>query len=607
MSKYDLLPTKFKGDESDLNTVGIWVTKFTSAVSLLKLEGAESLDIFKLWIEGRAAQWQNEVEKLEDTKDWDLAKWTKRLSDYFSKSEKKVGNLITLSKFKKTEQESMSDFNDRFNKYLATIPKEHYTSDWIAKSYLETVSFIDRDLWWLISQDKNANDVKHLMAEASGGSKSQGCVQFRLGNEEANSRIDRVGTHPHLTSENGEEMLNEEFSSEVSEDSSEEDFEEVESGEESDSESNDDCENVPLFYSAIESSIMEAGIPNGKDLEKREFEGLETKMEKNKFLTGTELQQLNSLIKNYEEVFAFDYSQLPGIKNSEYKLQIPENLAPIGIRLRRHSPAEKEIIKKEIVASVKHFRCYLWNVRFLVYTDISAVVSLFKMKESSGRITRWVSMLTEFDFDIKHRSGKQNVVADYLSRPSAVVMLAAVQVRDEPATYDEIQAFLMGRNNEDISNKVIKAAKRYSINEGNLFRQTKDGHKKVIKNMEELHTMLQKLHDQLGHYSSKRIYDFVKTKYWRPKLYLEIQHYAKSCFEYQSFLLTRPLYRFDGRSSISGIFNKWFFDYLGPFPVSNSRKKYVLVAIEQFSGYPCAWAVTDQTAETTKKLPCGPL
>ncbi|OMJ10062.1 hypothetical protein AYI69_g10403 [Smittium culicis] len=373
MSKYDLLPTKFKGDESDLNTVGIWVTMFTLAVSLLKLEGAESLDIFKLWIEGRAAQWQNEVEKLEDTKDWDLAKWTKRLSDYFSKSEKKVGNLITLSKFTKTVQESMSDFNDRFNKYLATIPKEHYTSDWIAKSYLETVSFIDRDLCWLISQDKNANDVKHLMAEASGGSKSQGCVQFGPGNEEANSRIDRVGTHPHLTSENGirtrhslplfidtgarysiisnlaaeklnvpisklknvirispvkedpinvreyadvplrfeddlviptrfiningcaapvllgldvleklkvklnyekelftltynrnrynfqlysEEILNEEFSSEVSEDSSEEDFEEVESGEESDSESNEDCENVPLFYSAVESSIM---------------------------------------------------------------------------------------------------------------------------------------------------------------------------------------------------------------------------------------------------------------------------------------------------------------------------------------------------------------
>ncbi|OMJ24578.1 hypothetical protein AYI69_g4581 [Smittium culicis] len=60
----------------------------------------------------------------------------------------------------------MSDFNDRFNKYLATIPKEHYTSAWFAKSYLETVSFIDRDLWWLMAQDKKVNDVKNLMSEA---------------------------------------------------------------------------------------------------------------------------------------------------------------------------------------------------------------------------------------------------------------------------------------------------------------------------------------------------------------------------------------------------------------------------------------------------------
>jgi hypothetical protein len=36
---------------------------------------------------------------------------------------------------------------------------------------------------------------------------------------------------------------------------------------------------------------------------------------------------------------------------------------------------------------------------------------------------RWIHVLTEFDCKIRHRSGKLNPVADYLSRPSILIML----------------------------------------------------------------------------------------------------------------------------------------------------------------------------------------
>ncbi|OMJ29234.1 Pro-Pol polyprotein [Smittium culicis] len=72
-----------------------------------------------------------------------------------------------------------------------------------------------------------------------------------------------------------------------------------------------------------------------------------------------------------------------------------------------------------------------------------------------------------------------------------------------------------------------------------------------------------------------------------------------SCFECQSFMLTKPGYRFNGKSGISGLFNKWFLDYLGPLTCSKDGNMYVLVAVEQLSGYPVAWSVADQTAITT--------
>jgi hypothetical protein len=39
-----------------------------------------------------------------------------------------------------------------------------------------------------------------------------------------------------------------------------------------------------------------------------------------------------------------------------------------------------------------------------------------KTQEPKGRRARWIMKLQEYDFDIKHRSGKKNSNADALSR-----------------------------------------------------------------------------------------------------------------------------------------------------------------------------------------------
>ncbi|EPZ31395.1 Integrase, catalytic core domain-containing protein [Rozella allomycis CSF55] len=62
--------------------------------------------------------------------------------------------------------------------------------------------------------------------------------------------------------------------------------------------------------------------------------------------------------------------------------------------------------------------------------------------------------------------------------------------------------------------------------------------------------------------------------------------------------MVKPQYSFDGRSSISGLFHVWQFDYLGPFPVSENGNRYVLNFVEVLSGYPFAKAVSDTTAIT---------
>ena len=53
---------------------------------------------------------------------------------------------------------------------------------------------------------------------------------------------------------------------------------------------------------------------------------------------------------------------------------------------------------------------------FTVVTDHYSLQYLKTQPNLSKRQTRWLDFIAEFDFDIVHRLGKSNVVADALSR-----------------------------------------------------------------------------------------------------------------------------------------------------------------------------------------------
>ena len=52
----------------------------------------------------------------------------------------------------------------------------------------------------------------------------------------------------------------------------------------------------------------------------------------------------------------------------------------------------------------------------IVYTDHNPLVFLKKMKNKNQRLIRWSLYLETFDLDIRHIKGKDNVMADALSR-----------------------------------------------------------------------------------------------------------------------------------------------------------------------------------------------
>ena len=94
---------------------------------------------------------------------------------------------------------------------------------------------------------------------------------------------------------------------------------------------------------------------------------------------------------------------------------------PIAFERRKLKPSEqtKSTYDKEMLAimnALSRWQQYLFGAKFLVKTDHNNLKYFLTQKNLSPEQQKWVSKIQVFDFDILYKKGKENRVADNLSR-----------------------------------------------------------------------------------------------------------------------------------------------------------------------------------------------
>ena len=84
-------------------------------------------------------------------------------------------------------------------------------------------------------------------------------------------------------------------------------------------------------------------------------------------------------------------------------------------RERHYNTIEKECLA--IVRTISYLREYLEGKEFIVESDHFPLQWLNKVKGQNQRLLRWSLLLQEFRFTVHHIKGKENGIADFLSRP----------------------------------------------------------------------------------------------------------------------------------------------------------------------------------------------
>ena len=91
---------------------------------------------------------------------------------------------------------------------------------------------------------------------------------------------------------------------------------------------------------------------------------------------------------------------------TQVKILIPTEL--------NYTVPEKEFLA--VVHAINKFRHYITGYETFVHTGHSTIRYLMHKPVTNGRVTRWLLLLQEFNITVLDRPGKQNTVADFLSR-----------------------------------------------------------------------------------------------------------------------------------------------------------------------------------------------
>ena len=99
-------------------------------------------------------------------------------------------------------------------------------------------------------------------------------------------------------------------------------------------------------------------------------------------------------------------------------------------KLKKHEElyATHDLELAVVVLALKLWRHYLVGQNFELKTDHQSLKHLFTQRDLNARQRRWSEFMSEYDFGISYIKGKENVVADALSRRPRIFSLVTLKV-----------------------------------------------------------------------------------------------------------------------------------------------------------------------------------
>ncbi|WVZ63718.1 hypothetical protein U9M48_013326 [Paspalum notatum var. saurae] len=189
-----------------------------------------------------------------------------------------------------------------------------------------------------------------------------------------------------------------------------------------------------------------------------------------------------------------------------------------------YSTYDKELYA--LVRSLETWQHYLWPKEFVIHSDHESLKHIRSQVKLNRRHAKWVEFIESFPYVIKHKKGKDNVIADALSR--RYTMLSQLDHRifglesiKAQYAYDEYFKDVM------LHCKEGRTWDKYVIHDGFVFRANRlcipVGSVRLL--------LLQEAHGGglMGHFGAKKTEAVLSTHFFWPKMRRDIERFVSRC------------------------------------------------------------------------------
>jgi hypothetical protein len=189
-----------------------------------------------------------------------------------------------------------------------------------------------------------------------------------------------------------------------------------------------------------------------------------------------------------------------------------------------YSTYDKELYA--LVRSLEMWHHYLWPKEFVIHSDHESLKYLRSQNNLNRRHAKWVEFIESFPYIIKHKKGKDNIIADALSRRYALLsqldcrIFGLESIKEQYVFDPDFKDVLLNCKEGRTWNKFV-------INDGFVFRANRlcipVGSVRLL--------LLQEAHGGglMGHFGAKKTADILATHFFWPQMRRDVERFVARC------------------------------------------------------------------------------